>query len=292
VWIILALGSGKLEEKQARELLRNPFGIRRVAACVGGSSKHDVRVIRKRWFWVIFAVGVLAVGVLAVATREWEPEYGGKKLSEWVLTRPWWSQEARVAIRQIGAEAVPYLVKWMRYEPAAWKRKLFSAVNPMIKRLKPSWQFNDVRQEQLADGATHALVDLAEDRYIQKVTSEAERVIPELTRVLNDRSASTSAQRAAYAMSCLGSAGLPPLLGALTNRRESQLRLYIFDRIGEMGTNARPAIPCLLTMRADADPNVRYATTAALRKIDPHGAELGWLRLEKTGNNGEERITP
>ena len=33
--------------------------------------------MRKRWVWVIFAVVVLAVGVLAVATREREPEYGG-----------------------------------------------------------------------------------------------------------------------------------------------------------------------------------------------------------------------
>jgi hypothetical protein len=40
--------------------------------------------MRKRWFRVVFAMVVLAVVILAVATREREPEYGGKKLSAWV----------------------------------------------------------------------------------------------------------------------------------------------------------------------------------------------------------------
>jgi len=245
--------------------------------------------MRKRWFWVFLAVVACAVVfvVVAVATREREPEYGGRKLSEW-LPCLWWShsgnpsakltEEARVAIRQIGTEAIPYLMKWMQYEPAAWKRKLYSAVNPMIKRLNPSWQFNDFGREQLAEGAMRALVTLAEDRYIEKVTSEEERVIPELTRVLNDRSASTSARRAAYALSCLGSAGLPPLLEALTNRRERDLRLYIVYRIGEMGTNARPAVPALQRALIDPERNVRDAARKALRGIDPEALERRFWR--------------
>src|SRR5439155_24118875 len=53
-------------------------------ACRSGAKAHCYSVTRKRWIYLIGAVGV-AAGVLAVVfAPEREPEYGGKKLSEWV----------------------------------------------------------------------------------------------------------------------------------------------------------------------------------------------------------------
>jgi len=280
--------------------------------CVGQARAHDGRTVRKRRIYLaLVGLGIVIGGIVVLSRPEREPEYGGKKLSEWILGRPWMvhyggasiplTEEARAAIQAIGAEAIPYLAEWMRDEPAAWKRKLYSARNPIIRRVTRSWQIKEFMREQLAEGARQGLVALGSDRPIpSKASSEAERVIPELTRLLNDPTAFTSARRAAHALSCLGSAGLPPLMGALTNRTERPLHPYILERIGEMGTNARPAIPCLLRMLRDGDPNVRLAAATVVRKIGPSGiqanslpvidsqrVEIDWLRLENAGKTGE-----
>jgi len=70
--------------------------------------------MRKRWIYLLLlTVGVL-VGVLAVIfSGEREPEYGGRKLSEWVQklpsnAAPDGDSAAEKAIRQIGTNSLPY----------------------------------------------------------------------------------------------------------------------------------------------------------------------------------------
>jgi len=71
-------------------------------------------------------VGWLLSGVF----RAREPEYGGKRLSEWVLmlppdADPFGQTKAEVALRSIGTNAVPHLLRWIDYEPASWRLKLY-----------------------------------------------------------------------------------------------------------------------------------------------------------------------
>jgi len=92
--------------------------------------------MRKRRIYLallILAVAGVAGLIVAGALREREPEYGGKRLSEWVRALPLdssrtGSSEAEVAVRQIGTNAFPYLLKWVDYEPAAWKLKVYEAL--------------------------------------------------------------------------------------------------------------------------------------------------------------------
>ena len=100
--------------------------------------------MRRRSIYLMAVVLVVA-GVLVevLGSREREPEYGGKKLSEWVQAYPpesWiWVRPAPTTrdgiarlftetkdpmrtIRHIGTNALPYLVKWMDYEASPWKR--------------------------------------------------------------------------------------------------------------------------------------------------------------------------
>ena len=101
----------------------------------------------KRCVYLIFWVLVLAgVFVVVCSSREREPEYGGKRLSEWVdrysgefgdLT---W--EADRAIRQIGTNGIPCLLKWLGYETPTWNRKL----NRIISSFNASWQIADKRE--------------------------------------------------------------------------------------------------------------------------------------------------
>src|SRR5882672_6888759 len=102
--------------------------------------------MRRRAVYLMLAVlvvGGVLVGVFA--RREREPEYGGKRLSEWVDPTYWgeyrFSQgnsiqgmpsEVADAIRHTGTNAVPYLLSWIRYEPPAWKRKSFTIINRLF----------------------------------------------------------------------------------------------------------------------------------------------------------------
>jgi hypothetical protein len=84
--------------------------------------------MRRRGGYLILGVLVLAGVLVALSKREREPEYGGKRLSEWVLAlppSPTGGTDAELALRSIGTNAVPFLLKWIDYEPAAWRIKVY-----------------------------------------------------------------------------------------------------------------------------------------------------------------------
>src|SRR5262245_59418301 len=84
--------------------------------------------MRKRRFYLLL-IGVLVVmGVLiAVLSRPAEPEYQGRRLSDWIIiyaSERNAREEAKDAISHVGTNALPWLVKWIQYEPPPWKIKL------------------------------------------------------------------------------------------------------------------------------------------------------------------------
>src|ERR1044071_3783313 len=101
---------------------------------------------KRRGYLLLIAIGVL-VGVLAVKVEpEREPEYGGKRLSEWVERYKYWhgygpeGHEAAIAIDAIGMKAFPYLLKWATYRQPAWKRELYHTLDLTDKRIARSAQ--------------------------------------------------------------------------------------------------------------------------------------------------------
>src|SRR5881394_1272641 len=91
------------------------------------------RVKRRRKLLIILT-GVFVTAVLAVVLwpREREPEYQGKKLSEWLRGG---SQKPAVpeadivfAVNQIGTNALPFLVKWISYDRSKPKEIALSIV--------------------------------------------------------------------------------------------------------------------------------------------------------------------
>src|SRR6266513_5172307 len=105
--------------------------------------------MRQGWQYLLMIAGGvgLAVVIAVRATREREPEYGGKRLSEWV--RKFWAPpytnysaqtaEAKDPIHQIGTNALPYLLTWVGYERPAWKAKLYEVTNPIMGFFNPSF---------------------------------------------------------------------------------------------------------------------------------------------------------
>ena len=88
--------------------------------------------MRKRHVFLILLGLVIAGGIAIILSRpEREPEYGGKPLSQWVerwATPPYSGtqvDQSTDAVLHNGTNAVPYLLKWIRYEPPPWKDKMY-----------------------------------------------------------------------------------------------------------------------------------------------------------------------
>src|SRR5215510_13709512 len=92
--------------------------------------------MRKRRFYLLLIGAVVVIGVLvAVVSGPREPEYNGRKLSEWVddYNRDAWYSSyrkfhsqvaAEEAIKHAGTNALPWLLEWIQYEPPLWRRGL------------------------------------------------------------------------------------------------------------------------------------------------------------------------
>src|ERR1043165_1427323 len=102
--------------------------------------------MKKRGVMLVL-VGVLTVGVaLLVWPRQpvLEPEYQGKKLSEWLYYenppgQPYASIEA---IRQMGANAIPTLLRWAQYREPRWKSfasTCFAKLPPLLQVKSIEW---------------------------------------------------------------------------------------------------------------------------------------------------------
>jgi len=83
-------------------------------------------------------VGLIVVWVFRSGDGA-EPVYKGKKLSQWVLELPpepitYGRSDAEVALREIGTNALPYLLKWIGYEPAPWRLKIYEIAGKVLSR--------------------------------------------------------------------------------------------------------------------------------------------------------------
>ena len=225
--------------------------------------------MRKRNIYLLLLAGAALALVLPVVfnrERETEPEYGGKRLSEWLMQNSKSppgaeKQEASNAICQIAPAAVPYLLKWMNYETPAWKSTLYRDVNPMLGRLKPSWQFNADPKFALAGGASSAFYELG---------PEVEGVLPALTKLLLSRRVSLlGAARVAGAIANRGNAGLSRLLELLADSHcDTRVKPFVVSAIGSFGTKAWAAIPALQPLLKHPDVRIRTAAINALLQID------------------------
>src|SRR5205809_3072192 len=126
--------------------------------------------MRKRRLYVLLIAALALIGVLfAVLSGPREPEYQGRKLSEWVerYTNGGWrlvsadvfeEEEPNNAIRHLGTNTIPHLLKWVGYEMPPWKRKFYRAVYAVFGKLTRSWHIKD--ENQRGDSSVFALIAL------------------------------------------------------------------------------------------------------------------------------------
>jgi len=180
--------------------------VERVRACVSRERAHDIGAMPKRRLFLVLIGGVVFVGVFVVIALGFrparEPEYEGKKLSQWVDR--YGESFARIGsnlppleddpIYRIGTNGIPFLLKWLQYEQPAWKRSLYHAVNFALDKVNPDWEITD-RWERRANGSGIAFYILG---------PAGSGVVPELIRLARDPTTPPeSASRAAGVLQAL-----------------------------------------------------------------------------------------
>src|SRR3954469_118256 len=82
---------------------------------------------KKRVAILVCGVAVAAVVAVVFWPGPKEPEYQGKKLSEWVAMRTSHPGECEQAVKAIGTNAVPQLLTLVRYERPKWSTVMASS---------------------------------------------------------------------------------------------------------------------------------------------------------------------
>jgi len=222
---------------------------------------------KKRLLWLVIGLVAMAEGAVLVYDRQREPEFRGKKLSEWLDLLPPRDRtpppDAEDAIRHIGRAAVPSLLNWMTYDPSTLT-SVFTDEEEMVEKLTRAAQ------------ALYAFRILG---------TNAACAIPALKRFIDLPGNEGSAMGAIKALGYIGRPALPVLEGVLTNHYPGHMRSDAAEAIGRMETNGRPAIPLLLKCINDPDQRVESEALWALgrMKLEPSIlAPILMRRLEHT----------
>ena len=215
-------------------------------------------------------------------------------LQEWAYileTRnPAWAYtNAQLAVRHLGTNAIPTLLKWLSYNPPD---REYSLSHPSPEAIEDSRRFG------FANAAVNAFEALGD------------RAIPALPVLRNIAmlGGSHSASRAVQAMSNIGPAALPTLIATLTNAPPRASGSVPFA-ILHLCTNARPAIPALIlcltntTLREDALRSLSYMAANGIdRQLilpaifqlasdpDPHARTWAMRVLPMFGQDAREAL--
>jgi hypothetical protein len=205
---------------------------------------------RRRRIVIVLAVCVLAgIGVVAFWPGEKEPEYNGKKLSEWLQAYELgYSNDAEErifereqkaaanAIQHIGTNALPWLLRWIAYDPPAWKEKIGRFVVKIRSKTVTRWY---VKGYRLRFDAVQGFRVLGPN---------AAPAVAELERIVKGSRCGFGQQCAMDALGCVGKDGLSVIIAALENKKTSHTAAVCILGLSEGGVDVSSAIPALLSM--------------------------------------------
>jgi HEAT repeat protein len=217
--------------------------------------------VRRKSIIFILLGSVALLGLIAtriIFFSDNGPSYKGHSLRTWVTLygdgrrHGKVNQEAGNALRHIGTNALPHLLRWVAYEqdPRQWERAV--TIRRLFKLLNVNWRPEDRHQIFAYDAAVT----------FEALGTQAKPAIPELTRLLNDPSAKALAP--GVALACIGGLGAPSLADALASTNEP-VRFRAVMPIMLLGTNGGQVVPQLITNVKD--PSARVAASAGFALV-------------------------
>ena len=217
-----------------------------MSTCSTTEKLHSSCVKSNRRNLVVFVLCIALVGLVFLFWNP-EPSYGGKKLSQWLdgfnyhyhMTDESPSFiEFSDAIRQIGPEATPFLLDWIRYQPAHTNAKAQVAflLGAVPDSLVPTRIRDWLDEEKQLGRAIRSVIAF------QVLGTNALPLLPELSRLATTSANSDVSQRAIEAMYELGPPAIPTFLRVIRNP-QAEGRYKAMLPLGSLGTNSQMAIP-------------------------------------------------
>jgi len=225
---------------------------------------------------VLLVVACFAVvGVLAlILFQDKEPRYRGHPVHEWVeilggsprqgVSGAPTQADAERALKQIGTNAVPLLLRWFAQEPKPSSVKRF--VTTLLSRLPRGripgsverWLTSRDPRENRSGLAMAAFGILGPAAF---------PAAPGLAELATRSTDPALSHRAVDALVKIGPLALPAFISVITNHN-AQARFYAMRSISILGTNAAPAVPIIILYLTD-----KAVAGAAFET-------LGYLKLE------------
>ena len=206
---------------------------------------------------------------LILSSRDSEPVYKGKRLSEWLaeaLLSPHPNTDgynppspseiqAEEAVRHIGTNAIPALLEMLQETDSPLKTKWIALLEKQhfIRAPEPAFDRN-----------LHALYGF------QALGPAASNSVPELVRIYRENHSPDSQVLILAALDNIGPTAAPKatpiLLDGLTN---GYLRRTALSVIGEIHGQPEVFVPALINALNDSDPTARATAIRALGKYGP-----------------------
>lgn len=258
--------------------------------------------------------GIILFLVLLVALAGWgisfaltprEPVYDGKPLSYWLKgydplegSEPG-RQQADQAVRQIGTNAIPLLLRMLREQDSPLKLKLIALARKqhVIKINYVSASSHNIQAaaafEKLGPEAASAVPELVKicemdfdlpprelsfsREYIVIETlgfigPRAKTAVPLILKSLEHNPEGIDAIMALGRIHAQPDASVPALAQCLKASRRMEIRCVGAWSLGLFGRDARPAVPLLVEMLKDPDRALEKVASEAIQQIDPETA--------------------
>lgn len=238
----------------------------------------------RRLIWL--TVLLLGLGLAASLVSQPEPPvtHQGKEVWQWTeqLHSVGLQQraEATAALRQLGSNAVPVLLKKLRAEaslPGKIREWLASKLPTRVGRALT----HDLHRVSFPNVRSMAAAGL------RVLGTNATAAVPALLQNMHG----PEAQRiwdAACALGDIGEAAVPGLI-PLLEEKDPRVRHATIYALGQIGPPALPAFAALLRRLGDPDPGVRASTLDTLGRLGPGAEPLALKLIEET--RGEPRRT-
>lgn len=207
---------------------------------------------------------------VAILNRNNEPVYHGRRLSEWlsVVSSHAYDEElspemaeAESAVRNIGTNALPYLLAWIKYEPPVWRVKL--------GRSLPDRFADSPTISRLVEGAAQERASVSIFGF-RILGTNALSAISELTVLMSDTNSPGASKRAVLALSGLGVEGFEALVSTFSDpHKPNRFRIIFSLRTSAFQVGTNRCLPALIKALSDQDQFVRTSATNVLLSIAP-----------------------
>lgn len=234
--------------------------VRALLASRGWSGHCSGMAKRNRMIIAILAAMLLVLPLWTSLPRPVpEPVYDGKPLGEWLVQlkdadKQIERDQAALAVRHIGTNAIPTLLLMLRSEESSFKSKFLAFRHGWYDPF--GWHFSFGGPANSLARAEAGFHELGPDAVI---------AAPELAKILDENRSHELERRTASILGNIGpgaKAAVPALLRAATSTNTVE-HYYEFDALGRIHAEPELVIPVLINVMSHSPADRIYAVTAA-----------------------------